>query len=144
MIVAPVACDLWFGCLFPESFFWDFDLNRLSPDFQKHLTESFKTDLKHDMGEVVFTGLSRNKEAVEEDIIHALQDTFDKQTDKYLGLQVKSLTVPLSGGPVSSVFFGWDFLTIKFSLDADTEKRLRHFFAAGVSGLSVPVLLNTG
>jgi hypothetical protein len=150
MFITPLACDLWFGCCFPESLFWDEDFHHFTAKFQNHLTESFKADIRTDLGDEPFTGdSSGDDEAVFVYIIDELQKAFTTRADTYMGLKVKLVSLLLSQEePMEVVIFGWplvDSSTIPLTLlpfDDKLESRLRRFFLPDVSGYSTPVFLN--
>jgi hypothetical protein len=52
----PAACDLWFGLLFYRIPVLGQELDHFTAQFQNHLTESFRADIKADLGDVPFAG----------------------------------------------------------------------------------------
>lgn len=146
MLIVPLACDLWFGCLFPEYMFWDNELNCFTAKFQDHLTESFTADITADLGSQVFAGATYDPEekVVEVEITSELQKVFTKRTAAYMGLQVRYVSLPVQYDyrHYRTVFFGWPVVDFSFKFDENLEIRLRRFFKPGASGYSIPVLLN--
>jgi hypothetical protein len=148
MLIVPLACDLWFGCLFPESTFWDTSRHSITLNFCNHLTTSFTAELKAGLGDhVFFSGSPCTEGDIEAASIAELQQFFTSRKDAYMGLQIKSVIIPDPDRQLQAVFLGWpvvDFSNFPplLKFDENLENRLRRFFKPAISGLSIPVLLN--